>query len=33
LRGTEPGEQKLADWPDKAKADGFAEWLRKQLGL
>jgi hypothetical protein len=33
LRGTEPGEQKLADWSDKVKADDFAEWLRKQLGL
>ena len=33
LRGTEPGEQKLADWSDKERADDFAEWLRQQLGL
>jgi len=33
LRGMEAGEQKLADWSDKVKADDFAEWLRKQLGL
>jgi hypothetical protein len=32
LAGPEPGEQKLADWPDKARADDFADWLRKQLG-
>jgi uncharacterized protein DUF3592 len=33
LRGTESGGQKLAEWSDKLKADDFAEWLRKQLGL
>jgi hypothetical protein len=33
LRGPEPGEQKLADWSDKVKADDFAAWLRTQLGI
>jgi hypothetical protein len=33
LRGADPGTQKLADWSDKVKADDFAEWLRKSLGL
>ncbi len=33
LRGTEPSEQKLADWSDKLKADDFTAWLGKQLGL
>jgi hypothetical protein len=33
LRGTETEGQKLADWSDKLKADDFAQWLRKQLGL
>jgi protein-S-isoprenylcysteine O-methyltransferase Ste14 len=33
LRGNESGGWKLADWSDKLKADDFAEWLRKKLGL
>jgi Protein of unknown function (DUF3592) len=33
LRGNESGGCKLADWSDKLKADDFAEWLRKKLGL
>jgi hypothetical protein len=33
LRGTESGEQKLAEWSDNLKADDFAQWLCKQLGL
>jgi hypothetical protein len=32
LRGPQAGEQKLADWSDKVKADDFAAWLRPQLG-
>jgi hypothetical protein len=32
LRGPQAGEQKLADWSDKVKADDFAAWLRAQLG-
>ena len=33
LRGTEAGDQKLADWSDQVKAADFTDWLRKQLGL
>jgi len=33
LRGNESGGSKLADWSDKLKADDFAEWLRKKLGV
>jgi hypothetical protein len=33
LCGTEPREQELASWKDKLKADDFADWLRKELGL
>jgi hypothetical protein len=32
LRGPQAGEQKLAEWSDKVKADDFAAWLRPQLG-
>jgi Protein of unknown function (DUF3592) len=33
LRGEKAGPQKLGDWTDKLKAEGFAEWLRKELGI
>ncbi len=33
LRTPNRGHQKLADWYDKVRADRFAEWLRKQIGL
>jgi hypothetical protein len=33
LRGAAAGEQKLADWQDKVKAEDFAQWLYQQLGL
>jgi hypothetical protein len=33
LRGNEAERPKLADWSDKLKAEDFAEWLRKQLGI
>ncbi len=33
MRGNESAGSKLADWSDKLKADDFAEWLRKKLGL
>ncbi|MGD1086190.1 MAG: DUF3592 domain-containing protein [Verrucomicrobiota bacterium] len=33
LRGPHSGDQKLADWSDKMKADAFADWLRRQLAL
>jgi hypothetical protein len=33
LRAPHSGEQKVADWSDKVKADDFAQWLRQQLGL
>ena len=32
VRGPQAGEQKLADWSDKVKADDFAAWLRPQRG-
>jgi hypothetical protein len=33
LRGAQAGEQKLAVWSDKVKADDFADWLRLQLAI
>ena len=33
LRRPNRAEQKLADWYDKVRADCFADWFRKQLGL
>lgn len=33
LRGTDLADQRLAECSDKLKADDFAQWLRKQLGL
>ncbi len=27
------GSEKLADWPDKMKAEAFTDWLRQRLGL
>jgi protein-S-isoprenylcysteine O-methyltransferase Ste14 len=33
LRRNGSAGSKLADWSDKLKADDFAEWLRKKLGL
>lgn len=32
LQGPERGEQKIADWSDKLRADNFADWLRNELG-
>jgi hypothetical protein len=32
-RGKEAERTKLADWSDNLKAEDFAQWLRKQLGL
>jgi hypothetical protein len=33
VRGGAGDRQKLADWSDKMKAEGFTDWLRQRLGL
>ena len=33
LPQTGNGDQKIADWPDKLKADDFSQWLSEKLGV